>query len=172
MTATGSHPGITLRPVKKGDEFFLCQVYADTRREELDLVPWSDAEKAAFLKQQFEAQHSYYQEQFPDAAYQVIEQAGDSIGRLYLDRREDELRIVDIALLSDYRRAGIGSALLRGILQEAAGMGKAVRIHVERDNPALGLYQRLGFVEIEDQGVYLLMEWSPMGGRPSGDSTQ
>ncbi len=70
--------------------------------------------------------------------------------------------------LTLHRRAGIGGALLREILGEAAMTGKAVRIHVERNNLALGLYHRLGFQEIDDQGVYLLMEWSPHGGGKPG----
>jgi ribosomal protein S18 acetylase RimI-like enzyme len=143
------------------DKPFLYRVYASTRAEELAVVDWSEAEKAAFLEQQFEAQHGYYQAQFPDAAFQVIERDGEPIGRLYLDRRAEEIRIIDIALLPAHRRAGIGGALLREILGEAAMTGKAVRIHVERNNPALGLYHRLGFREIDDQGVYLLMERSP-----------
>jgi ribosomal protein S18 acetylase RimI-like enzyme len=83
------------------------------------------------------------------------------IGRLYLDRREAEIRIIDIALLTSERRNGVGGALLREVLTEARAAGKAVRIHVERNNPALRLYHRLGFNEIEDQGVYYLMEWRP-----------
>ena len=161
MTAPGAGPGVSLRPMRAGDRDFLYRVYASTRTEELAVVDWSEAEKAAFLEQQFEAQHGYYQAQFPDAAFQVIERDGEPIGRLYLDRRADEIRIIDIALLPAHRRAGIGGALLREILGEAAAAGKAVRIHVERNNPALALYHRLGFKEIEDQGVYLLMEWSP-----------
>ncbi len=168
MTAPGAGPGVSLRPMRARDKPFLYRVYASTRAEELAVTGWSEAEKTAFLTQQFEAQHRYYQAQFPDAAFQVIERDGEPIGRLYLDRRAEEIRIIDIALLPAHRRAGIGGALLREILGEAAAAGKAVRIHVERNNPALGLYHRLGFKEIEDQGVYLLMEWSPVrDGKPS-----
>ena len=161
---------IALRPNRGSDRDFLYRVYAGTRTEELAVVPWSETEKAAFFKQQFEAQHSCYQKQFPDAAFQVIERSGERIGRLYIDRREDEIGIIDIALLPAHRRAGIGGALLREILEEAAAACKRVRIHVERNNPALGLYHRLGFVEIDDLGVYLLLEWSPLGGRPGAPS--
>ena len=172
MTAPGAGPGIALRPMRARDKDFLYRVYASTRAEELAVVDWSEAEKAAFLEQQFEAQHGYYQAQFPDAAFQVIERDGEPIGRLYLDRRADEIRIIDIALLPAHRRAGIGGALLREILGEAAAAGKAVRIHVERNNPALGLYHRLGFREIEDQGVYLLMERAPArDGKPGAPSS-
>ncbi len=168
MTAPGAGPGVSLRPMRARDKPFLYRVYASTRTEELAVVDWSEADKTAFLEQQFEAQHGYYQAQFPDAAFQVIERDGEPIGRLYLDRRAEEIRIIDIALLPAHRRAGIGGALLREILGEADAAGKAVRIHVERNNPALGLYQRLGFREIDDQGVYLLMQWAPArDGKPS-----
>ena len=74
---------------------------------------------------------------------------------------EDEIRIIDIALLSQQRNKGVGSGLLRDILTEAGEKNIPVRIHVEKFNPALNLYQRLGFKEVEDSGVYLLMEWIP-----------
>ena len=140
---------------------FLKRVYAGTRSEELAQTPWSDAEKEAFVKMQFEAQHDFYQKQFPTASYQIIEKEGEAIGRFYLDRRPDELRVIDIALLPEERGAGIGGRLMRDVLDEAALTGKPVRIHVERNNPAMKLYDRLGFRKVEDQGVYWLMEWSP-----------
>ena len=142
-----------------GDLPFILRVYASTREEELAMTPWDDAEKESFLKMQFDAQHSHYQQHFPNASYQIIERKGEPIGRLYLDRRPDELRIIDIALLSEQRGTGIGGALMRQVLDEAALLGKPVRIHVERNNPAMHLYERLGFRQVEDQGVYWLMEW-------------
>ena len=55
----------------------------------------------------------------------------------------------------------MGSLLMRRILDEAADKGVPVRIHVERNNPALHLYHRLGFQQVDDQGVYFLMQWNP-----------
>ena len=124
-------------------------------------VPWSDDEKAAFLQMQFDAQHRFYMEQFANADYQVVLVDGTPAGRLYLDRRADEIRIVDIALLPAHRGRGVGGRLMGRVLDEAASKGLAVRIHVERNNPALRLYRRLGFTQVEDQGVYLLMQWLP-----------
>ena len=86
---------------------------------------------------------------------------GEPIGRLYLDRREDELRLIDIALLPEFRGRGLGGSLMRGVLDEAREADKLVRIHVEQNNPAMRLYEWLGFEKIEDQGVYWLMEWRP-----------
>jgi microcystin-dependent protein len=64
-----------------------------------------------------------------------------------------------IALLPEHRRAGIGTKLLRTLQNEARTAGKTLTIHVEKFNPALRLYQRLGFRQIEDKGVYLFLEW-------------
>ena len=64
---------------------------------------------------------------------------------------------MDIALLPDYRNRGIGSGLLRDLLEEAAVTGKRLTIHVERYNPALRLYRRMGFEPVGETGVYLLL---------------
>jgi ribosomal protein S18 acetylase RimI-like enzyme len=136
-------------------------VYASTREEELALVPWDAATKDAFVRMQFAAQDSYYRQQFPDTSFDVVTVDGVPAGRLYVDRREAEIRIIDIALLPEHRGHGIGTALLAPILEEADESGKTVSIHVEHNNPARRLYDRLGFVELEEQGVYLLLERRP-----------
>lgn len=152
---------IALRPITSADMEFLYRVYASTREEELSVVDWAEEQKTLFLKMQFEAQHQHYQKYFPDTAFDIITTNRIPVGRLYLDRRVDEIRIVDIALLAEYRGQGIGTTLLMDILTEGQNAGLPVRIHVERNNPALSLYHRLGFKEIEEQGVYWLMEWTP-----------
>jgi ribosomal protein S18 acetylase RimI-like enzyme len=152
---------ISLRSITPDDDRFLYRVYASTREDELAIVPWDEAEKQAFLAMQYTAQKTFYREQFGQAEFQLILLGDEPVGRLYLDRREDEIRIIDIALLTEHRRKGIGSHLLREILVEGEAAGLPVRIHVERYNPALRLYDRLGFKQIGDQGVYYLMEWSP-----------
>jgi ribosomal protein S18 acetylase RimI-like enzyme len=146
-----------------GDEEFLFSVYAGTRVEEMDLVDWNAAQKQAFLHMQFRAQDHFYKENYPGAEYQVILLDGQPVGRLYLHRRSDEIRIMDITLLPEFRGRGIGTALLRNILEEAVKKCLPVTIHVERFNPALHLYERLGFCLAEDKGVYYFMKWSPTG---------
>lgn len=159
-------PPVTLRPIRPEDEAFLFSVYASTREDELAALGWNGVQKESFLRMQFNAQQRHYHTQFAGATFEVILRENQPIGRLYVDRREDEIRIIDIALLPAHRRAGIGSHLLDRLLTEAAEKGKPVRIHVERFNPALRLYERLGFRRIEDQGVYFLMEWTPDKRRP------
>ena len=152
---------ISLRPITDADQAFLRELYASTRAQEMAVVAWSEDEKAAFLTQQFEAQHRFYQQQFPDAFFDLVLEDGSPIGRLYLDRRDDEHRLIDIALLPQYRGRGVGGRLMKDVLDEAVAVGKRVRIHVEQNNPAMRLYLRLGFEKIEDQGVYDLLEWRP-----------
>ena len=162
-TDDSRHPlraaAITLRPIVPDDRSFLLAVYASTRQLELAAVEWDGAQKAAFVEMQFDAQHAYYQEHYAGAGFDVILVDGQPAGRLYVAREADEIRIVDIALLPDFCNRGVGTTLLRGLQSEAAAAGKPLRIHVERFNPALRLYERLGFHPIADRGVYLFMEW-------------
>ena len=154
--------GLSLRPIGPADEPFLYRVYAGTREEELaQIIDWDEAQKAAFLRMQFDAQHKYYREQFRSARFDVIVHKDSDIGRFYVDRRDDEIRVIDIALLPERRGGGLGGALMADLLDEAAGAGTKVTIHVERNNPAMHLYQRLGFASVEEQGFYELMEWWP-----------
>jgi ribosomal protein S18 acetylase RimI-like enzyme len=144
-----------------GDREFLYRVYASTREEELAVVPWDDAQKDAFLCMQFDAQDAWWHENYAEASFDVIVVEGEPAGRLYVHRGRSEIRIVDIALLPEHRGNGIGTQLLEGLLAEGDTGGKNVTIHVERMNPALRLYERLGFAVAEDKGVYLFLARPP-----------
>jgi GNAT superfamily N-acetyltransferase len=150
---------ISLRPITPKDDSFLAGLYASTRSDELAVTGWSDEEKALFCRRQFDAQSAHYRENYPGALLQVVEEDGVPVGRLYVARWDKEIRIMDIALLPEHRGRGIGTKLLRDLQDEAPGAGKWLTIHVERFNPALRLYERLGFRQIEDKGVYFLMRW-------------
>ncbi len=139
----------------------MFEVYASTRQEELAVTGWSPAQVHAFLAQQFAAQHAHYQQHYAGAQFSVIMDGETPIGRLYVARWPREIRIVDIALLPQHRGRGIGTRFLKKIQTEGRASNRAVSIHVERMNPALRLYQRLGFEETEDKGVYLLLTWTP-----------
>lgn len=150
---------VARRSAVEGDEPFLCRVYASTRREELAPTGWSDEQKDEFLESQFRAQHAWYRAHYADASFDVILASGVPAGRLYVRRAADEIRLVDIALLPEFRRSGIGTSLLRELQEEARAAGVPLRIHVEKMNPAMGLYGRLGFRKLEDRGVYDFLEW-------------
>lgn len=156
---------VSLRSVIPEDREFLIQVYAGTRSEELKLVDWDEGNKDEFLRMQFEAQDRYYRDNYRSASFWVVLFEGQPCGRLYIDRWNTEIRIMDVALLPDFRNRGIGSALLGHILSEGSRLGLPVTIHVEQFNPALRLYERLGFMPAGENGIYLLMRWSV--GQPS-----
>ena len=152
---------VALRPCVPGDVPFLRQVYATTREEERRPLPWTEEQKRGFLDMQFGAQKQHYEEHYPDCAFLVIEVDGKPAGRLYIDRSEDGIHLLDIALLPEYRRRGIGSGLLDEILAEGRRTHRKVIIYVEHYNPARRLYDRLGFRHLDTNGVYHRMEWQP-----------
>ncbi|TGP85549.1 N-acetyltransferase [Mesorhizobium sp. M8A.F.Ca.ET.213.01.1.1] len=153
--------GLAFRAAAEADIAFLSRLYASTRMEELAVTDWSEAQKAAFLDMQFQAQHAHYHKHYPQADWLVVSHAGQDIGRLYVERWPSQHRIIDIAFLPVHRRKGYGGALLRDLKDEACLAGKLISIHVEKNNPARRLYFDLGFVVVEDKGVYDLMACSP-----------
>ena len=161
LQENSSSMSIHLRAVAAGEENFLFSVYASTRADEMARVEWTAEQQEAFLRMQFRAQSQFYLENYVGAEFQVILLNDQPIGRLYIHRRDNEIRIMDIALLPEFRGQGIGSTLLQDILEQGKNLNLPVTIHVEQFNPALRLYQRLGFQPKEEKGVYLLMEWSP-----------
>ncbi len=103
---------------------------------------------------------------------EIIFLAGKPIGRFYVDHRKDEIRIIDIALFAEYRNQGIGTALLDNVLLKGEQAGLPVPIHVEQFNPAMRLYHRLGFRQIDEHGLYDLLEWLPWSSHKSSLNTR
>jgi len=151
---------ITLRPVGPDDHDFLVEVYASTRAEELALVPWTKEQQQAFIRSQFAAQQDHYAKKYPAASHDIIVCKGRQVGRLYVARLHHEIRIVDITVLPSERNGGIGSYLIKQLLDEAKRTGKITRIYIEEFNPSLRLFERLGFLRSEQHGIHLLMEWT------------
>jgi ribosomal protein S18 acetylase RimI-like enzyme len=155
---------ITLRPETDDDLDLLRRVYAASRDREMALlISWSAAQKDEFLAQQFHAQRHHYRSHYPGASFDVIEQDTRPIGRLYVARPEQEIRLMDIALLPECRNQGIGGSLCEALLDEARDERRVVSLHVEDDNPAKRLYERLGFRDVAEVTFYRLMHWVPPG---------
>jgi ribosomal protein S18 acetylase RimI-like enzyme len=159
VTVAEGATAVTLRPATPEDRELLFRVYASTREEELAPVPWPAEAKEAFLRQQFDAQDAWWRTHYAGATFEVVVVDGRDAGRLYLWEGPSEIRVVDVALLPEARRGGAGTRLVGDVQRRAATAGKSVTIHVERMNPALRLYERLGFRLVEDKGVYLFLEW-------------
>jgi ribosomal protein S18 acetylase RimI-like enzyme len=149
----------TLRPVQEADEALLLEIFASTRADEMALLPWDAVQKQAFLQMQFSAQQKHYQAYFPQATHEMILAEGQPIGRLYVDRRETEIRILDITLLPEIRGKGIGTLVIQELMKEAEDGNKFISIYVESFNRSLELFHRLGFMKTEESSASWLMEW-------------
>jgi ribosomal protein S18 acetylase RimI-like enzyme len=166
----GMTPHVSLRTVAPDDEPLLREIYASTRDAEMAIVDWDDGLKTQFLDMQWRAQTHHYRTNHPGADYRLVLLDGTPIGRLYVDRTAVQIHLLDIALLPLYRSRGIGTRLIRDLVDEAKHDGRPLRCHVERFNRAWGLYQRLGFRPIADAGMYAQLEWEPA--RAGADSRE
>lgn len=168
---TKSVTDISLRPVAAEDHEFLVTVYGSTRADEMAMVPWTDEQRDAFVRSQFKAQGAHYEKSYPTANHDIILASGKPVGRLYVARLENEIRIVDITVLPLERGAGIGTYLIKALLEESERTNKITQIYVEDYNPSLSLFKRLGFSVGEQQGFHLLMQWNPKQGLISRDQS-
>lgn len=169
MTATSSSLSFatlssiyTLRSAQTEDGEFLLRIYASTRQEEMALVPWTDEQKAAFLRMQFDAQTKHYLAHYLSAEYYIVQRNGASAGRLILEPTNNSLLIMDIALLPEFRNQGIGTAILNDLMNKARQDNVPLVLRVEFFNPAIRLYDRFGFVKTREvNSVYQEMVWAP-----------
>jgi len=151
---------ITFRPVGKGDEGFLFRVFEDTRVHERQAVESTGNEWDTFIRMQFEAQRRHHEAAYQNAEHSIILSNGEPVGRMWVWESEDQMRLLDIAILSEHRSCGIGTHMIRSLQARASSSGKPLRHMVELNNPdALRLYQRLGFTVFEQQGLHWHLEW-------------
>ena len=151
---------VQLRPVLESDNVFLLSVYGSTREEELNQVEWAEGQKEMFLRWQLDLQRREYEARFPDAAYDIILIDEQPAGRIWVGADDEQVRLLDIALLPQFQNRGVGTELVRRLIKESAKQGKALRHMVfVLNNNAERFYERLGFKPIEDFGAYKHMEW-------------
>ena len=157
-------PALALRPERAEDEPFLFAVYASTREEELAAIGWDAATRDRFLEMQFRAMRQGYRGMFPRAEFAIILLAGQPVGRAVVDRTGEAIQLVDFALLTDARNQGIGTRLLQQWTAEAAKTNRPLRLRVLKGSRARHLYERFGFTQTADEGLYEAMEWRAPGG--------
>jgi ribosomal protein S18 acetylase RimI-like enzyme len=152
---------ISLRNAGNEDRAFHFTLYRDVRESEMAAWGWPAAQREAFLKMQFEGQRRGYEAVYPNASNMIVMLDGLPIGRRLVADMTEGIQLVDIALLAQYRNRGIGSGLLRQLLAECEAGGRSLNLQVLRGNPAMRLYQRLGFIEISSDQMYIQMQWTP-----------
>lgn len=164
---------LNLRPVTAEDEPFLVALYGSTRAEELAQVEWEEGQQEIFVRWQFDLQRREYDTRFPDAKYELILIDGEPAGRIWTGRDEEQIRLLDIALLPQFQKRGAGTILLGELIKEAAEARKPLRHMVfVLNNEAHRFYERLGFVVIEDMGAYKHMEWRNQEAGADGRGTR
>lgn len=149
---------VVLRTAVEEDEPFLRRLFLDCHPEFSRLPP---PVGDSILDLQYQAQRSQYRDGCPDGTDQVIELDDRPVGRCWITESPDGLRVVDIAVLTDFRGRGVARAVL-GTLQERAGVRQQpVRLSVWADNQlAMRLYTDLGFVTESEHNGYLGLIWS------------
>ncbi|HEU4413451.1 MAG TPA: GNAT family N-acetyltransferase [Candidatus Angelobacter sp.] len=152
---------VQLRPYRADDQEFLFKLYASTRQQEIAAFGWPEAQQQAFLRMQFTTQQRWYASAYPEAEHQIIEREGVAVGRLLVLRQAGSVLLVDIALLPDSRGLGIGTELIGQLVRECRAEKLPLRLQVLKANPAMKLYERLGFAKTGEDQVYVQMEKSP-----------
>jgi len=153
---------VSLRRATESDFSFMESLYRHSREAELAMTPFSEEQKALFIRQQFSAQTQHYLAHYANDFFNIVEVDGVPAGRFYVDYWSSEIRIVDIALMPEFQGKGLGSFLMKKVLSEGTEKNQPVTIHVEQNNPAKRLYERLGFTEKSRfNDVYILMECVP-----------
>ena len=152
---------LRLRPEEPGDQAFRFRLFCDSRLPEWNRVYLEPAVREAIMRQQFEAQTETYAQRFPRARFDIIELAGEPIGRIVVNRPGTWVHIVDHAIVPSLRNRGLGTAIMRALMDEAAAAGLPVRLKVaDANDPSLKLYVRLGFTPIETAPFYIELEWT------------
>lgn len=152
---------LSLRPATAADQEFLAGVFASTRADELQALAWNPIQAEMFIKIQHNAQQLSYSLSYPEAENNIILHDGQPIGRMLIDRSDQAIHLVDIAILPDYRNQGVGSELIGRLLAEGTTRGREVVLSVFHTNPAIHLYGRLGFSKVDEESLYWKMRWLP-----------
>lgn len=155
-----AQPGVTTRPATHADEDLLAAVLASTRPD-LAGAGWPEDLRRTVLRQQHLAQQAGYRAAHPDGRFMVVEVEGVPVGRLYLADVPEGLLLIDIALLPDHRRRGLGTALLDAVEAEARGRGVAVVLHADRDGMAHRWYRRRGYLEGAGDAIRVALRLPP-----------
>lgn len=161
MTDADSPNSISVRPVTPDDEEFLLRIYKSSRGDDLRGLGWAEERISEFLELQYEAQRHFHESEYKRTNDQIILFAGAPVGRLIVERREYEIRCVDVALLPEHRNKGIGAFLIGELQDEARREGKPLRLQVIRFSRAVNLFERAGFVRTSETGTHFQMEWTP-----------
>jgi len=156
-----SEDSVTFRPATNADEEFMLELYQSSRGDDLRELGWEESRISEFLSFQYEAQQKFHQTDNQDAVDEIVIVEGQPAGRLIVERREHEIRCVDLAIVPAHRSVGLGTLLLHKLQNEARQLKKPLRLQVIRFSRAVNLFERMGFVRTSETGTHFQMEWRP-----------
>ena len=150
--------GCTLRPARSEDEPMLFALYRDAMRDYVaETWGWDEQwQRAHFLQAYVPAHHAVMVRSARQDASDA--QSGERlVGRICLTRHWRRIFLRDIELVAAERNRGLGTAIVRAVLELARDEHRAVELLVLKCNPAQQLYARLGFSAVADDGARLTM---------------
>lgn len=139
-----------LRPACPADREFFFSTREAAFRPYLEAISgWDEAHQRALADREFTG-----------LPIQIIESGASAVGYLCVLHQEGHDFLDEIALLPEWQGRGLGSSLIGMVMNDAARRGVPLRLSVLFNNPALGLYERLGFRVTIVEHPRVKMEWN------------
>jgi ribosomal protein S18 acetylase RimI-like enzyme len=171
IETTSSLGVLGLRPERDDDDPFRFQLFCESRPVEFALLRLEPTAFEQLMRFQYQAQTMSYRTSFPNARFDIIECDRLPIGRIVVNRPGDVVHIVDQAIVPALRNRGLGTTIMKALMDEAGRAALPVRLKVASTNdPSMRLYLRLGFVSIKTDPMYVEMEWRAPADAAPGSS--
>jgi len=149
---------IRIRAMGCEDHAFLFSLFAAVHAND---AMGHDKVWQSLLPMQFQAQLAQQLATQNKSSLALVCMDQTPIGKCFIEYGQEDIHIIDIALLPDYQRRGIGGHLITRLCEEAAASRRFVSLRVQKTSRALRLYLRLGFEIAKDEGVVYLMQFRP-----------
>lgn len=113
------------------------------------------------------AQAESFQKQWDQTQVRIITLQGADIGWLQSFTQDDELFIAQVFVERPHQRRGIGTEVMKSLMNEAEQLNQTIRLNVVKINPAIRLYERLGFriSGEDDRKFYMKRNPGPIASR-------
>jgi ribosomal protein S18 acetylase RimI-like enzyme len=147
-----TEPAWSLRPASAADRDFAFELNRATMKEYVDATwGWDEAEQVAF-----------FDETFDPADCEIVRVGETDIGLLAVEENDDEIYLAGIYLLPEWQSRGIGSSIVRSLLERGATLARPVTLRVLHSNPrAEALYARLGFARFRTIETHAYLRADP-----------
>jgi len=152
---------IQLRRKDENDSDFLFKLFGEIKIAELNAGSWPQQMQDQLIQMQFTAFEQSVKNEYPFSEDYIILHDSERAGRLQINKEVDHIRVINISLLPAYRNKGIGSGILKKIIQEAESANKPVLLEVDKVNTAVNLYRRLRFEVYEENEIKYGMKYAP-----------